>query len=105
MFFLVLFIIYNKNKIRRSIIKTKYEEAMQENDELKERLKALEKQIVEGSLQSDKWNIIMIEDHNKEMKTQHTKLLFALNDKDVLQNNLYLKEQQITDMAKLMEKN
>ena len=36
------------------IIKTKYEEAMQENDELKERLKALEKQIVEGSLQSDK---------------------------------------------------
>ena len=41
---------------------------------------------------------------NKEMKTQHTKLLFALNDKDVLQNNLYLKEQQITDMAKLMEK-
>ena len=34
--------------------KTKYEEAMEENDELNERLKALEKQIVEGSLQSDK---------------------------------------------------
>ena len=83
--------------------KTKYEEAMEENDELNERLKALEKQILEGSSQSDKLNI-MIEDHNKEMKTQHTKLLFALNDKDVLQNNLYLKEQQITDMAKLIEK-
>ena len=34
--------------------KTKYEEAMEANDELKERLKALEKQILEGSTQSDK---------------------------------------------------
>ena len=54
--------------------KTKYEEAMQENDELNERLKALEKQILEGSSQSDKLNI-MIEDHNKEMKAHCTKLL------------------------------
>jgi hypothetical protein len=83
--------------------KLKYEQSEEENEELKLRLKNMEKQILEGSSQSDKLNS-MIQDHNKEMKTQHTRLLFALNDKDVLQNNLYLKEQQISDMAKLIER-
>ena len=83
--------------------KEKCNQAIQENMDLKSRLTEMEKKILNGSSQSDKLNA-MLNEHNKELKTQHTKLLFALNDKDVMQNQLYIKEEEGKKLNELIKK-
>ena len=82
--------------------KEKYNQSLKENKDLKMRMAEMEKQVLNGSSQSDKLSA-MLNEHNKELKTQHTKLLFALNDKEVLQNQLYLKEEETKKLNELIE--